>query len=129
MKQRLTAFVFFLAAAFCVASSPLSAQSSDVLVVYATPTNLNVVINGDTLANGARKHHVYQLVSLDTTYVYDGAITTKEDISVLGVVNATTKRPPCIQPLSLQDGTIPGNLFILDKAGIKGTFKNLYLPH
>ncbi|MDP2883883.1 MAG: hypothetical protein Q8P51_02530, partial [Ignavibacteria bacterium] len=127
MKQILTAFIVFVLAAFCVAPSQSFAQSSDILVVYATPTNLNVIINGDTLANGARKHHVYQLVSLDTTYVYDGAITSKEDISILGVVHPTTKRPPCIQPLPLQDGTIPGNLFILSKAGIKGTYKNLYL--
>ncbi|TSA17222.1 hypothetical protein D4R75_12465, partial [bacterium] len=83
MKQILTAFFVFVIAAFCVAPSQSFAQASDILVVYATPKNLNVVINGDTLANGARKHHVYQLVSLDTTYVYDGAITSKEDISIL----------------------------------------------
>jgi hypothetical protein len=127
MKQILTAFIVFVIAAFCVVPSQSFAQASDVLVVYATPKNVNVVINGDTLANGVRKHHVYQLVSTDTTYVYDGAITSKEDISVLGIVQAGTNRPPCIQPVPLQDGTIPGNLFILGKAGTKGTFKNLYL--
>jgi len=127
MKQIVTAGCILILALLLIAPSVSVAQTSDILVVYATPKNINQVINGDTLANGTRKHHVYQLVSLDTTYVYDGAITSKEDISVLGVVHPTTKRPPCIQPVPLQDGTIPGNLFILGNSGIKGTFKNLYM--
>jgi hypothetical protein len=127
MKQICTAFMLLTLVAFCILPNKTFAQTGDVLVVYATPNTLNKVIGGDTLSTGARKHHVYQLASTDTTYIYDGEITSKEDITVIGVVNATTKRPPCIQPLPLSDGTIPGNLFILSKAGINGTFKNLYL--
>ncbi|RKY53042.1 MAG: hypothetical protein DRP89_06770, partial [Candidatus Neomarinimicrobiota bacterium] len=110
-----------------VAPIQLFAQTSDTLVVYATPNNLNDVINADTLANGAPAHHVYKLVSLDTTYKFSGTITAIEDIAVLGVVDPSDGRPPCIQPAVLEDGSIPGTLFTLNADGIKGTFKNLYL--
>ena len=110
-----------------VAPIQLFAQTSDTLVVYATPNNLNDVINGDTLATGAPAHHVYKLVSLDTTYKFTGTITATEDITILGVVDPSDGRPPCIQPAVLEDGSIPANPFTLNAAGITGTFKNLYL--
>jgi hypothetical protein len=70
---------------------------------------------------------VYRLVSLDATYKFTGTITATSDITVVGVLDPSTGRPPCIQPAVLQDGTIPDIIFTLNGAGIKGTFKNLYL--
>ncbi|NOY77533.1 MAG: T9SS type A sorting domain-containing protein [Calditrichaeota bacterium] len=113
--------------ALCVAPIQSFAQTSDTLTVYATPNNLNDVITGDTLSTGAQAHHVYKLVSLDTTYKFSGTITSTENITVLGVPDPSTGRPPCIQPAVLEDGSIPGTMFNLNAPGIKGTFKNLYL--
>lgn len=97
------------------------------LDIYATQGNLNEIIEADTLADGSRAHDVYRLVSLDTTYKFTGTITATEDITVVGVVDPSTGRPPTIQPAVLQDGSIPPTIFTLNGAGIKGTFQNLYL--
>jgi hypothetical protein len=105
----------------------LSLAAGDTLVVYAKGPTLDKVIMGDTLANGTKAHHVYLLVSTDTTYLFDATITTNSNIAVIGVPNATTGRPPCIQPDVLGDGSIPGLLFTLSGPNTNGTFKNLYL--
>jgi len=107
--------------------APMQSFAQDTLVIYASQGNLNDIISADTLTGGAQAHAVYSLVSLDTTYKFAGPITATSDISVIGTVDPVTKRPPCIQPLVLQDASIPGTLFILNGNGIKGTFKNLYL--
>jgi len=125
-RMRLLLFLL-VGVALCIAPIQSFAQTSDTLVVYATPNNLNDVIAGDTLANGVQAHHVYKLVSLDTTYKFSGTITSTEDITVLGVTDPSTGRPPCIQPAVLEDGSIPGTMFNLNADGIKGTFKNLYI--
>ncbi len=127
MKQVKQVLIVMIALGFLLTPLRMFAQSSDTLVVYATKGDLNDIINGDTLANGSQVHHVYKLVSLDTTYKFSGTVTARENISVIGQVDPATGRPPCIQPKVLEDGSIPGTLFELNKAGIKGTFKNLYL--
>ena len=121
--------ILFLAALLVMFSVPIQlfAQASDTLVVTADGNDLNTVISSDTLANGDQAHHVYKLVTLDKTYKFSGTITATEDISVIGVLDPSTGRPPCIQPAVLEDNSIPGTLFNLNAAGIKGTFKNLYL--
>jgi hypothetical protein len=124
MKQLVTA-------AFCVAIVALflapSQSFAQTLVVYAHGPTLDQVILGDTTAAGARKHDVYQLVSLDTTYLFDATITFNSSVSIVGVPDAATGRPPCIQPDVLGDGSIPGVLFTVSGAGTHYTFKNLYL--
>ena len=105
----------------------LFAQDPDTMIIYATPTPLNEIINADTLSTGAQAHHVYKLVSLDTTYKFTGTITISENISVIGEVDPSTGRPPCIQPAVLEDGSIPGMLFNLTGANTVCTFENLYL--
>ena len=128
MKQFKQVLFLMVALALIFAPVQIFAQSGgDTLVIYATQGNLNDIINGDTLTDGSHAHHIYQLVSLDTTYKFSGTVTATEDISVIGVVDPATKRPPCIQPAVLEDGSIPGTLFELNAPGIKGTFKNLYL--
>jgi len=102
-------------------------QPLNPLDVYANQGYLNDIIGADTLANGTPAHDVYRLVSLDQTYKFTGTITAKGDITVVGVVDPATGRPPCIQPAVLPDGSLPATLFTLSGAGIKGTFKNLYL--
>jgi hypothetical protein len=101
--------------------------ATDTLVVYATPANLEEVINSDTTGAGMQAHKVYKLVSRDTTYVYQGAISVKSDIAVIGVLDPITGRPPCIQPMTLLDGSIPDYLFKLQGPYTKAVFKNLYL--
>src|SRR3990172_108819 len=124
MKQLVTAAWCVVLVAIFMVTSPSQAQT---LVVYANGPTLNQVIMGDTLANGARAHTVYQLVSLDTTYLMDGTVTMNTDLTIVGVPNGTTGRPPCIQPDVLPDNSIPGTLFSLNGKKTKGTFKNLYL--
>jgi hypothetical protein len=116
---------FLVVALFISAPAYLFAQST--LTVYATQGYLNEIIEADTLADGTQAHEVYRLVSLDTTYKYTGTITSISNITVEGVLDPVTGRPPCIQPAVLQDGSLPGVMFALNGAGIKGTFKNLYL--
>ena len=101
--------------------------SADTMTIYASAGNLDAIIGADTLAGGAQAHDTYQLVSLDTTYKFAGTITVKGDITVTGVVDATTLRPPTIQPAVLQDGSIPGTMFVLTGSGSNCTFQNLYL--
>jgi hypothetical protein len=96
-----------------------------VLNVYASGDFLNNVINADLAS--ASPATEYNLVSTDTTYVFNGPITASTNLKIIGVVNPTTKRPPCIQPFPLADQSIPGNLFVLNGNGTVGTFKNIYL--
>jgi len=104
----------------------LFAQAT-TLDIYASQGNLNDVIEADTLANGTQAHGVYRLVSRDTTYKYTGTVTATGDITVLGVLDPVTGRPPCIQAAVLPDGSLPTTPFTLNGAGIKGKFQNLYL--
>jgi hypothetical protein len=122
-------FTFLFTAAIiglCIAPGK-SYAATDTLVVYASKADINNSIMSDTLVGGAFKHKVYKLVSLDTTYVFSAAITVHSDITVLGVVNPTTKRPPCIQPIDPGDGSVPAIAFNFVQAGNKGVFKNLYM--
>jgi len=102
------------------------AGASDTLVVYANGPTLDEVINGDTTAAGVQAHSVYKLVSLDTTYIFLGAVLPKSNITVIGVLGPDG-RPPCIQPGVLSDGSIPDLLFGLTKNGLILRLKNLYI--
>jgi hypothetical protein len=125
MKQIVT--IAFLVAMVALFVTPGVLFAGDTLVVYANGPTLDQVILGDTALNGSKLHHTYQLVSLDTTYIFDGTITTHENLAILGVPNPTTGKLPCIQPDVLLDNSIPGLLFTLNGQATKGTFKNLYL--
>jgi len=124
MKQLVTA-------AFCVAIVALlvvpGQSPGQTLTVYANGPTLDKVILGDTTAGGVRQHSVYQLVSLDTTYLFDETITMNSDLSIIGVPNVGTGRVPCIQPDVLPDNSIPATMFSFNGNNTKGTFKNLYL--
>ena len=114
--------LFFM---LCISGRAFGA--GDTLNVYATTANLEEIINNDTTAAGLLKHAVYRLVSVDTTYVFQGPISVKSDITVIGAPNPVTGRPPCIQPMTLPDGSLPDFLFILNGPHTKAVFKNLYL--
>jgi len=126
MKQLLTAALVVAIAVLFLTPGQVFAQG-DTLVVYANGPTLDNIVSRDTLANGTRAHHVYKLVSLDTTYLFAGTITVNSSIAFIGVPDPTTKRLPCIQPTVLPDNSIPGLLFALNGQGTTGTFKNLYL--
>ena len=102
------------------------AAGSDTLVVYASGPTLDQVINGDTTSTGQQAHSVYELISLDTTYVFLGQISPKASFTVLGVLGPNG-RPPCIQPGVLNDGSIPKTLFNLTRNSLTVRFKNLYI--
>lgn len=128
MKRSFFSIVIFVIAAVVLLASPgkTLAGESDTLVVYANGPTLEEVINGDTTATGVQAHSVYKLISLDTTYIFLGAVLPKSDIAVIGVLGPD-RRPPCIQPGVLSDGSIPGTLFNLTVNGQIATFKNLYI--
>lgn len=125
MKKVITTFICIMIV-FFFSSSLLKAANSDTLTVYATPNNLETVINNDTTSTGMQAHNVYKLVSLDTTYIFQGPISVKSDITVIGVLGADG-RPPCIQPMTLPDGSLPINMFSLNGVNTNAVFKNLYL--
>jgi hypothetical protein len=127
MKRILTA-AFFATIMVLVVLAPCQLfAANDTLVVYAKGSTLDKVIMGDTLANGTKVHHVYELVSLDSTYIFDATITTNANITVIGVPNPTTGQLPTIQPDVLADNSIPGVLFTVNGNGLWATLKNLYL--
>jgi Secretion system C-terminal sorting domain len=99
----------------------------DTLVVYANGPTLDQIVLADTLANGNQAHDVYQLVSLDTTYLFDATITVNDNVAFIGVPDPGTKRLPCIQPDVLSDNSVPGVFFALTGKGTQAVFKNLYL--
>ena len=125
MKKVTTIFASIMIV-FIFSISTTLAQSGDTLVVYATTANLEEIINNDTTSTGLQAHKAYKLVSLDTTYVFQGPITVKSDITVIGVPGSDG-RPPCIQPLTLPDNSLPNFLFVLNGPNTKAVFKNLYL--
>ncbi len=117
-----------VAALFVALFTPGKAVAAgDTLVVYASTANLEQIITSDTTAAGLLKHAVYKLVSLDSTYVFQGPISVKSDITVIGVPDPVTGRPPCIQPMTLPDNSLPDFLFVLNGPQTKAVFKNLYL--
>ena len=127
MKQVLRIGAALLIAASLTMPGLALGAPGDTLAVYATPLNLEQIINADTTVGGLQAHKVYKLVSRDTTYVFQGAITVKSDVTFLGVLDPVTGRPPCVQPMPLPDNSLPTKLVILNGDNTKALFKNLYL--
>ena len=126
MKQLLTALLVVALAALIL--TPLQVlAASDTLTVYASTGVIDATVRGDTLANGSQAHHVYKLVSTDTTYIFDATMTFNTSITFLGVPKAGTGKLPCIQPDVLSNTTIPGVFFTFTGQHSTVTFKNLYL--
>ena len=125
--KHLFSVTLFAVIVLLFAAPSLSFAAGDTLVVYAKGPTLDKVIRGDTLANGAKAHHVYQLVSTDTTYIFDATITTNASMTLIGVPKAGTGRLPCIQPDVLGDGSVPGVLFTYTGRGTIATLRHLYL--
>ena len=124
MKKILSLFISSLVVSLFL--SGVAMAQEDTLLVYATPYNLEEIINNDTTSAGLQAHKVYKLVSLDTTYVFQDAITVKSDIKVIGALGEDG-RPPCIQPMTLSDNSLPNYLFVMNGNDTKAEFKNLYL--
>ncbi|MEW5842799.1 MAG: T9SS type A sorting domain-containing protein [Bacteroidota bacterium] len=126
MKNILTAMLVIATILLFSMPSKTLAGAGDTLVVHASGESLDKIINSDTTSGGFQKHKVYKLVTTDTTYLYLGPISVKSDITVIGVLGPN-RRPPCIQPGILSDGSMPAILFILNGQGTKGVFKNFYI--
>ncbi|MDR3625291.1 MAG: T9SS type A sorting domain-containing protein [Ignavibacteriaceae bacterium] len=119
-----TALVMLMVTLFAASNRTFAA--SDTLNVYASDSrSLEIIIGSDTTTGGLQAHKAYKLVSLDTTYIYFGAITIKSNFTLIGALGLNN-RPPCVQPAILQDGSMPANLFTLNATGINVLYKNLY---
>ena len=126
MKQLLiVALVIAVAMIVCVPVQVFAA--TDTLTVYAATDYLDNIVRGDTLSNGTQAHHVYKLVSTDTTYVLNSTITINGSVTFLGVPKTGTGKLPCIQPGVLADNSIPGVFFAFTGNGSTVNFKYLYL--
>ncbi len=102
-------------------------QSQSILDVASSDGMINEVIGADTLGDGTQAHDVYRLITLDATYKFTDAINARDDISIDGVLDGVTGRPPCIQPAIRQDQSIPSTFLIVNAANAKATLENLYL--
>jgi Secretion system C-terminal sorting domain len=100
------------------------AQPSGELVIYATPNDIDVVIAADQAADSP--HAIYTLASTDTPYVFGAEIIINNDVTIRGVLGEDG-RPPCIQPLTLEDNSVPGHLFTFTNSDGKFVLENLYL--
>jgi hypothetical protein len=125
MKAIFTATLAIAMMVLLLTPGQLFAQSG-TLVVYASGQTLDQVINGD-VTNGIQNHSVYQLVSLDTTYLIDATITSQSAISIVGIPNPTTGKLPCIEADVLSDQSIPGIFFTFTGQGTRVKLQNLYL--
>jgi len=126
MKQLLTGLLVVALAALIL--TPLQVlAATDTLTVYASTGVLDATVRGDTLSNGSQAHHVYKLVSTDTTYIFDATMTFNTSITFLGVPKTGTGKLPCIQPDVLSNNTVPGVFFTFTGQHSTVILKNLYL--
>jgi|YelNatPaOPRAMG01_1025707.scaffolds.fasta_scaffold13027_4 hypothetical protein len=125
MRKLITASIFVAMMFLCVFSR-LSFAQSGTLVVYASQGPLDKIIGADTTNSGLQKHSEYQLVSTDTTYIFDATMTFKSAVSIIGVPNPTTGALPTIQPDVLSNGSVPGAFFQFSGKGTRNNVSNLY---
>ncbi len=126
MKTVLTLVLSLVVISLFISPGTTWAAANDTLVVYASGPSLDVVFGKDTTQSGLQAHSVYKLVSLDTTYIYLGAVSVNSSITVIGVLGSNG-RPPCIQPGVLSDNSVPTVLFNLNGQATTGVFQNLYI--
>lgn len=124
MKAIFTA-TFIIAMTVLLLTPMQSFAQSGTLVVYASGPTLDQVIGADTASNGTQKHSTYQLVSVDTTYLFDATITSRSGINIIGVPNSNGKLP-CIQPDVLSDNSIPSTFFAFNGQGTRVRVANIY---
>jgi hypothetical protein len=128
MKKMFTLMLLVaIVISFATQSKLYALSSADTLVIYASGLSIDKIIGKDTTSTGAQNHKAYKLVSRDTTYLFDGTITLKSSVAIIGVPDPSTGRLPCIQPDVLGDGSIPGVLFTFTGNNNKFLLKNLYL--
>lgn len=109
-----------------IAAPKLTFAQSGTLTIYASATEtIDQVVASDTLSNGAQAHSVYQLVSLDTTYLLDATITVKSSVSFVGVPGGNGQLP-CIQA-DVVGIAITGVFFTFNGQGTRVSLENLYL--
>jgi hypothetical protein len=125
MKNILTAMITIAIVIICLTVDSY-AGPNDTLTVYASVSSLDKIIGADTTSSGLQAHGAYKLISLDTTYIFLGAISPKSNISIVGVLDPKG-RPPCIQPGVLSDNSVPATLINMIQAGTVGRFENLYI--
>lgn len=121
MKQLVTSTLSFL----LIFTGISFAQST--MDISAADGFLNEIIEADTLGDGSQAHDVYRLTTVNRTYTFNGPIVSKSDIQIIGVPDASTGRPPCIQPAVLADFTIPTTFLIISGAGANVRLEHLYL--
>ena len=129
MKKFLFSLAVIGLAVLCM-SVETSAQvlTVDTLTIVPTPAgNLNVVINGDTLAGGARAHpnRVYRL-RRGTVYQVTEPMNINGPITIIANDSAGI-RPPVLAPAILIDNSSIGTYFNLNGKGAKVFMRDLYM--
>lgn len=121
MKKHLTIVITLVV---LMMASTIFAQSTDTLKVYASKGGNPVFIN-DVVKNNPN-YKVYLLMSTDTSYFFTNVITVSKDFELVGKVNAVTKRPPTIQPLELDDKSVPKLLLSVTGTKLNVALKNIF---
>ncbi len=81
MKASLYCLTLLLMIVFIMPSN--TEAQSNVLKIYATPLAIDSVISMDQQSGSP--HSVYQLVSTDTTYIFDKTSVFDYDVTIQGV--------------------------------------------
>ncbi len=127
MKNVVTAALVTAAVVLFGLTSNVLAAGSNTLLVYASDArSLDQIINSDTTNAGLPAHSVYELVSLDTTYLYLDPIVVKTNMTIIGVPGSDG-RPPCVQPGLRSDGSLPAEMCLVSGNQARVTLKNLYI--
>ncbi|HXX65104.1 MAG TPA: T9SS type A sorting domain-containing protein [Bacteroidota bacterium] len=109
------------------APSPALAAPGDTLTVNASPAgNLNNVIQGDTLSNGARAHpnRVYRLYR-DSIYYFNAPINVTFPLTI--IADSESHRPPVIAPAINPDNSSPSKFLNIYSGTHNLTLRYLYL--
>ncbi len=126
MKAFFTTTFMLVIMVFLLIPKNSFAQSGTMDIYANSSTTIDQVINGD-VTNGIQNHSIYRLVSTDTTYLLDATITSKSNISIIGVPDPSTGKLPCIEADVLSDLSIPGIFFTFTGKGTSVKLQNLYL--
>lgn len=123
MNKIFTVIALFLV--LCVMPQALSAQSANSLNVYATTAGGDVNFINEVV-DSSPNIDTFVLMSRDTSYYYNDVITLVGDFSIIGELDPVTQRPPTVQPLELDDLSVPTNFLSVTGNGSQVLMQNVF---
>src|ERR1700690_3805143 len=116
MKTTFTTMFLMALMVLSIAPSTSFATPADTVVVSALPPgNINNVINADTNGAGFVKPNTVFLLkptgALDTVYYMTAPVSSKGNVTIVGVINPTTGHPPVVAPSIAEDNSSIGYFF------------------